>query len=58
MKNGEIRPGPRSSRILWVRSMSGRPPMPEPTIAPTRSPSKPESRNPESSSAIWLAATP
>ena len=30
MKNGEIRPGPFSSRILCSRSMTSNPPMPLP----------------------------
>ena len=30
MKNGETRFGPRSSMTLWVRSINGKPPIPEP----------------------------
>jgi hypothetical protein len=36
-KNGEMRRGPRSRYSLCVSSISGRPPMPEPTMTPMRS---------------------
>ena len=36
-KNGEIRRGPRLAYSICVSSISGRPPMPEPTSTPMRS---------------------
>src|SRR5437763_851701 len=37
-KNGEMRRGPRFAYSDWVRSISGRPPMPAPMSTPMRSP--------------------
>ena len=36
-KNGVMRRGPRAISSPWVSSISGRPPMPEPTRQPMRS---------------------
>jgi hypothetical protein len=56
MKNGEMRPGPRSSSTVCMASMSGRPPIPEPMITPTRSALAEVTSSPESAMAKSAAA--
>ena len=57
-KNGDIRRGPRFVYSAWFSSISGRPPMPEPTIAPMRSAFASLISSPLSRTAWMLAAIP
>ena len=57
-KNGEIRRGPRFVYSAWFSSIIGRPPMPEPTITPTRSGSTVSAVRPASRTAWAEAAMP
>ncbi len=58
MKNGEMTRGlpPVSMNFLWVSSMSGRPPIPDPTTTANRSRFSSVTGTPESSMANWAAA--
>ncbi len=57
MKNGETRDGPRSRSVEWVRSISGRPPIPEPITTPTRAAFSALTVSRASATASRLAAT-
>ncbi len=56
--NGEIRRGPRLTNSLWLSSISGRPPMPEPTMQPIDSRLASVISSPESRIACTEAAMP
>ncbi len=53
-KNGEIRRGPPLSRALWLCSIIGRPPIPEPMATPMREAFSSEHSMPAS----WIAWAP
>ena len=57
MKKGEMTRGfpPFSTNLRWVSSMSGSPPMPEPTTTANRSRFSSVTGTPESSIAKWAA---
>ena len=57
MKNGLTLRTPRSMRVLWVSSMVARPPIPEPTMTPTRSGSSFAKSMPASFTAMSAAAS-
>src|SRR5438105_4316904 len=58
MKNGFTRRWPFSTAVMCVSSRVERPPIPEPTITPQRSPSGLSRGNPASWSASFVAARP
>ncbi|CFO65555.1 Uncharacterised protein [Bordetella pertussis] len=57
-KNGEMRRGPLANISVWVSSMRGRPPMPDPTITPMRSALVSVTSRPQSRHACMPAARP
>ncbi|CAB4803537.1 unannotated protein [freshwater metagenome] len=61
-KKGEIRLAPRAAYSIWVSSIKGKPPMPDPTMQPMRSACSALSASPvgkpESSTAWMDAARP
>ncbi len=57
-KNGDTRRGPRLTSSVCVSSISGRPPMPEPMMTPTRSALASVTSMPLSRSAWSPAAMP
>jgi hypothetical protein len=57
-KNGEIRRGPRFMYSVWLSSIIGRPPMPEPIITPTWVRLASVTSSPLSASACAPAASP
>ncbi len=58
MKNGDILRGPPPRKSLWVSSIIGRPPMPEPMFTPIRSAFSEVTSRPESLMAWIPAAMP
>ncbi len=58
MKNGEIFRAPPARKSLWVSSIIGRPPMPEPILTPIRSALPGPTSRPESRKAWIPAAMP
>ncbi len=56
MKKGDTRCGPFSTSTRLVASISGRPPIPEPMMTPTRSRLASSMASPESASAKRVAA--
>src|SRR3989338_7032026 len=58
MKNGEILRGPEARKSVWVSSIIGKPPIPEPMLTPMRSAFSSETSSPESLNASMPATRP
>ena len=58
IRNGEMRRGPRLTASVWLSSIRGKPPMPDPTMHPIRSRLSSLTSIPLSATACTEAATP